>query len=135
MLGVIDASLAAAWHFPDEQSETTAALLRALPGKGAIVPALFWFEIRNLLLMGERRQRTSVREVSLFLARLNRLPIEIDRSPLSETLMAAARSHGFTAYDAAYLELALRRALPLATLDRRLAAAAGKTGNDLLIES
>jgi predicted nucleic acid-binding protein len=81
MLGVVDASLAAAWHFPDEQSEATAALLRALSVEGAVVPALFWFEIRNLLVMGERRRRTSAPQTSTFLARLDRLPIEIDRRP------------------------------------------------------
>jgi predicted nucleic acid-binding protein len=91
---------------------------------GAVVPALWWFEVRNTLIVGERRGRLDAIQTTEILAQIEALPISRDREPDSEAVLALARAHRLTVYDAAYLELALRADLPLATLDRQLAAAA-----------
>jgi len=95
-----------------------------LAERGAVVPSLWWFEIRNVLLVAERRQRLTGAESDEFLAELARLPIEIDREPVSAEVLALGRRFKLSAYDAAYLELALRRQATLATFDAALAAAA-----------
>jgi len=129
---VLDVSVAAAWFFPDEDDATaTQAALRLLDDT-ALVPALFWFEIRNLLLVGERRGRVARPDTARFLTHLDGLPLEVDHAPSSAALLTFARTHGLSAYDAAYLELAQRRAAALVTLDRRLAAAALAEGVSLL---
>jgi predicted nucleic acid-binding protein len=99
---------------------------------GAVAPAFWWFEVRNLLAMAERRRRIAPAGTASFLADLQKLPIAIDRAPDSETVVELAREHALTVYDAAYLELALRLAVPLATLDRALADAAPAAGVELL---
>jgi predicted nucleic acid-binding protein len=129
---VLDASVAAAWFFADEDDAAATQAVTRLAEDKALVPALFWFEIRNLLVVGERRGRATVADTARFLAHLDGLPIEEDGSPSSVDLLALARAHALSAYDAAYLELARRRAVPLATLDRRLATAAAAEGNGLL---
>jgi predicted nucleic acid-binding protein len=88
----------------------------------------FWFEIRNLLLVGERRGRIDAVDGARFLAHLDSLPLERDDAPSSTRLLTLARAHGLSAYDTAYLKFAQRRTLCLATLDRRLAAAATAEG-------
>jgi predicted nucleic acid-binding protein len=98
----------------------------------AVVPAVWWFEVRNLLIANERRGRIDPAGTGMFLAHLARLPIAVDRAPDSGMVMTLARQHGLTVYDAAYLEVALRLVLPLATLDRALAAAAPAAGVELL---
>jgi predicted nucleic acid-binding protein len=96
---------------------------------------LWSFEVHNLVLMGERRNRLDATGTARFLADLGALPIQIDREPESATTLELARAHRLTFYDAAYLELALRRAAPIATFDRQLAAAARAAGVPLLGES
>lgn len=125
---VLDASIAAAWFFPDEHDAVAIAVALRLVEGTALIPTLFWFEIRNLLLVGERRGRVDAADSARFLAHLDALPLEVDAAPSSADLLALGRAHGLSAYDAAYLELARRRAVPLATLDRRLAAAAAAAG-------
>jgi predicted nucleic acid-binding protein len=129
---VVDASCAAAWCLPDEQAPTALAVLARLGDEGALVPALFWFEIRNLHMMAERRGRITPAYSDASIADLGNLPLEVDARPSSDQVIALARLHGLTVYDAAYLELAQRRGLPLATLDGRLAAAARVAGVGLL---
>ena len=129
---VLDASVAAAWFFPDEDDAAANAAAVRLADAAALVPALFWFEIRNLLLVGERRGRVLPLDTAGFLTDLDGLPIEVDRVPSSSDLLIIARAHALSVYDASYLELARRHAMPLATLDRRLAAAAIKEGLDLV---
>jgi predicted nucleic acid-binding protein len=121
---VLDASVAAAWFFPDEEDATAGDAAALLVADVALVPALFWFEIRNLLVVGERRGRVTPADSALFLMRLDTLPIEVDTVPVSGDVLSLARAHALSAYDAAYLELARRRAVALATLDRRLETAA-----------
>lgn len=121
---VLDASVAAAWFFPDEDDAIADEAIARLASDVALVPTLFWFEIRNLLVVGERRGRIVPADSALFLTRLDALPIEADQTPMSGDALSLARSHGLSVYDAAYLELARRRAIALATLDRRLSTAA-----------
>ncbi len=108
------------------------AALERLTSVAAVVPALWWFEVRNLLVANERRGRIDPVGTANFLGDLAKLPITADRDPDSSNLLTLAREHGLTVYDAAYLELALRLALPLATLDRALAATATAAGVALL---
>jgi predicted nucleic acid-binding protein len=88
------------------------------------VPILWWFEVRNVLVINERRGRIDPPSSSAFLTDLEGLPIHFDRQPNGERVLALARTHRLTVYDAAYLELALRVDAPLATLDGQLARAA-----------
>lgn len=129
---VLDASVTAAWCFPDENSDTANAAFDWLANDEAVVPALWWFEIRNILVVNERRGRIDQSETATFLADLARLPLGIDRKPDGDVVLAMARKHGLTAYDAAYLELARRVGGPLATLDKVLAIAARADGVPLI---
>ena len=124
---VLDASLAFAWFFADEQNAYADAVARALPAASAIVPDLWHLEVANVLVIGERRKRCTAKQSEVFLSRLELLPIQVDPDTIlnawSETIRLA-RAMGLTAYDAAYLELAIRLQLPLATLDDKLRSAA-----------
>lgn len=125
---VLDASVAAAWCFPDEASAVADATLALLAQDQAIVPALFWYEVWNFLLIGERRGRIAAADTSRFLTRLTGLIVEVEPALAGERVPDLARRHGLTAYDAAYLDLAQRRDLPLSSLDRRLVGAARAEG-------
>ena len=121
---VIDASVTACWAFADEADSVAAQARERLAVEGAAAPAHWWFEIRNCLLVNERRSRIQGDFTTAFLRLLGAMPIEIDHDPDEVALLSLARRHRLTVYDAAYLELARRRREPLATLDRALAAAA-----------
>lgn len=121
---VVDASMAAAWFLPDERSEGAEPVMQALRSAPGLVPSLFWFETRNLFLTAERRGRFKAGEALLSMTQLRGLPLQ-DVDSISERLvLEVAIKHGLSAYDAAYLALAIQNRLPLATLDRRLADAA-----------
>jgi predicted nucleic acid-binding protein len=121
---VIDASIAACWALKDEEDALATAALARLETDEAYVPAVWWFELRNALIVAERRSRLSVADSATFLARVAGFPIIIDRTPLEAELLSMTRRHRLTVYDAAYLELAHRKGVPLATLDGPLARAA-----------
>jgi predicted nucleic acid-binding protein len=125
---VLDASITASWHFADERSPQADTVLNALARDTAIVPAVWWFEIRNVLLLGERRGRASPQQTAQFLDRLAILRIELAEIPDEVGTMNLARRHRLSFYDAAYLELAQRERIALATLDDELAAAAHAEG-------
>lgn len=126
---VLDASVAAAWFLPDEASALTEAMLEHTAMADVWVPALWLLEIGNLLLTAQRRGRIDAAKRVEMAGWATRLNIRVDREPVSiATLDALAARHGLTAYDAAYLELALRRALPLVTLDSALLAAMPAAG-------
>lgn len=129
---VLDASVAACWAFADESAPAAELALDRLDFDDAVAPSLWWFEVRNTMIVSERRGRMTEAQVSSFLGRLARLPIRIDRSPESADVLRLARAHRLSVYDAAYLELAVRRAEPLATLDRKLAAAAAAQSVELI---
>lgn len=132
---VLDCSVAVSWCFADEASAAGDALLRRLAADGAVVPGLWFLELANVLLGGVRRGRISHAELRAFLGQLERLPVAEDAETggraFGETLALAA-AQDLTAYDAAYLELAMRRGLPLATRDTALVRAARATGVELL---
>jgi predicted nucleic acid-binding protein len=131
---VIDASIAARWIFDDE---TLAGddLLDALLSDGAIAPALWLLEVANMTRSGERRGRLTEADARARLEDIARLPIAFEPMTVArafETIPGLAREHGLTAYDAAYLELAIRSRRRLATLDQALRAAAARLGIALL---
>ncbi len=121
---VIDASVAASWCFPDEASSAAEAALKRFDAEGAVVPSLFWFELRNVLLVGERKKRITKSMTVRFLGFVRDLPLETDHDPDENLAMGLARSHRLSFYDAVYLELALRKGAPFATLDTELISAA-----------
>ena len=123
---VIDASLAASWILPDEHSPIAEQVLRDLPQEGGVVPDLFLHEIRNILVTNECRGRIQATDSAQFLLRLRNLQLYQDDMQDDQTVMALARKHGLTAYDATYLETALRRGDTLATFDHSLAEAANR---------
>lgn len=132
---VIDSSIAATWLFDDEATPATDALLHSLEQTRGVVPALWHFELTNMLVQAERRKRTGSDGATALLGFIDGLPIETD-SELPGTrrrdVWVLARRHKLTSYDAAYLELAVRSGLPLATLDRQLADAASECGIPVL---
>ncbi len=131
---VLDNSIAMAWSFADETSAYADAVLDRLDATQAIVPTLWPLEVANALLMGERRKRSTEAETIHWIGILGRLPIVIDAETNAQAwgdTIALARGHKLSAYDGAYLELAIRRRLPLATLDGPLKAAAKAVGVNL----
>jgi predicted nucleic acid-binding protein len=98
----------------------------------ALVPTLWWLELRNALVVNERRGRITEQQTARFLRNVERPAITIDNAPDENGVLTLARRHRVTVYDAAYLELALRNALPPATLDVMLATAARSEGVHLL---
>lgn len=124
---VADCSMTMAWLLKDEAALSTDLVLDLL-GQGAIafVPALWRWEVSNVLLLAERKKRITKGEVNSHFSLLSSLPIEYDEVAISQAWNAThilAQEHKLTSYDAAYLELALRRELPLASLDAELRAA------------
>jgi predicted nucleic acid-binding protein len=133
---VVDASVALAWCFEDESSTLAEGLLERLRrGDQVVAPAHWPTEILNGLLVAERRKRIGHGQPALFWDELMRLPIEVEpalTAVQAKTVLALSEKHGLTVYDAAYLELAQRRQLPLGTLDEDLHAAAQREGLTLL---
>jgi predicted nucleic acid-binding protein len=131
---VLDASVALAWLVDDPAPSYAIQISDAMAsGKGALVPSLWILEMANGLHMAERRGKLTSAEVDYGLSRLEAViaaGIEVDSlgGPTIREAFTPARSHQLTAYDAVYLELARREGLPLATLDKRLRAAAAKAG-------
>lgn len=125
---VLDASIVVAWAFADEHHPVAEAALDRLATDDGAAPFLWWFEVHNALLAGERRQRLDQAGTTAFLQRLARLPIVLDRASDQGLLLDLARRHRLTAYDTAYLELTTRRGLMLATLDEDLRTAATRDG-------
>jgi predicted nucleic acid-binding protein len=121
---VLDASVAACWAFEDEDHPTATLALERIRSDQARVPSLWWFEVRNTLIINERRGRLAEADTAAFLRGLSRLGVTVDRLPEEAGVMTLARKHRLTVYDASYLELAQREALPLATLDADLIRAA-----------
>ena len=128
---VLDCSVTVAWFFEDEASSYAESVEDSLVAVAAVVPALWHLEVANAVLVGERRGRTTEAKAGVFLTLLTALPISSDdetqRRAWHET-MNLARAHRLSLYDAAYLELAMRRGLPLATLDDKLKRTAAVIG-------
>ena len=128
---VVDASVALAWCFPDEGSKEAERILAALKGLAILVPAVWPLEIANAILVGERRRRLKQPEIIRFVALLESLPISPDIGTVGKSVtdvLPFARAHDLSAYDAAYLELAIRHNCSLATFDTGLQKAAKRAG-------
>ena len=124
---VIDSSAALSWCFEDEASPETDALFERVRDLGAVVPGLWHLEIANVLLQAEKRGRITGGDVTMRLDLIAALPITTDSETTARAwreILALARAQGLTTYDAAYLELAIRRGLPLQTKDEALIGAA-----------
>lgn len=123
---VADSSITLAWYFRDEQTAESRAVLARVVQHGAVVPAIWRFEVANALQMAVRRKRIDSNFRDSALAHLGRLGIATDVESEAHAWSASLRlaeRHGLTVYDAAYLEVAQRRRLPLATLDAALVQA------------
>lgn len=130
---VLDASIVHDWAF-DERHQTAELVRERLRTESAAAPSLWWFEVRNGLVVAERRGRVTEQQTARFLREILRLAVTLDNSPNEAGVLALARRHRLTVYDAAYLELALRQDLPIATLEMPLAAAARAEGVALIGE-
>jgi predicted nucleic acid-binding protein len=132
---VVDCSVAMTWLFGDEATSKTADLLNRLAVETALVPAWWFVEIANVIALAERRGRISQAQSAAFIADLGVLDIERDEhgpARAFDYLLPLCRKHRLTSYDAIYLDLAVRRKVPLATLDDDLRSAAKKMGVPVL---
>lgn len=128
---VIDASAVLAWCFEDEGGTDVDAMIDRVVEQGAIVPAIWPLEVANALRTAERRRRIDIASSTTLLMMIEALPIEIDGETAAKAFndtLALSRGYGLTVYDAAYLELAMRLSLSLATGDAALARAAARAG-------
>jgi predicted nucleic acid-binding protein len=128
---VLDSSLSLVWYLEDEEDPYADVVLGALSDREALVPPLWPYEVANGLWVAQRRGRTTVTQIQRVLALLRPLPIRVDVSAHERArgeVLALALQEGLAAYDAAYLELAMREGLPIATLDTRLREAARRVG-------
>ncbi len=133
---VLDCSVVIAWIFRDEATAQTETLREQLVDSVAIVPAIWHLEVTNTLVMSARRGRLQLTEIPSLIGLLESLPIEVDPQTSLQAFgqtFQLAQNHQLSAYDAAYLELALRQSLPLATLDNRLQEVAKRCGVELLV--
>ena len=124
---VLDASIAISWCFHDEATEKTNTLLEKLEKSTAIVPSIWHLEVSNVLLMAEKHKRITYAGILEFFSLIEGLLIEVDTFTSEKSfnhIFSVAYEEKLTVYDAAYLELAMRRGLPLATKDKALLNAA-----------
>ena len=128
---ILDASMAMAWLFEDEATPGSEAVLDRLAEEAALVPPLWPYEVGNVLVAAERRKRITEAQSRQFLGLLQGLPIRVaSHGPLRawDGALATARAHRLSAYDGAYLDLAMVEGLPLLTQDKALRAAALEAG-------
>jgi predicted nucleic acid-binding protein len=121
---ILDASIAITWAMRDEDHPIADLAFLEIQSGSAIVPGIFWYEIRNILVLNERRNRITPDDSARFLRNLEHLSIHVDFPQDGMEIMDLSRRHKLSVYDAAYLALAMRESLPLATLDNALKSAA-----------
>lgn len=132
---VLDMSVTMSWCFEDEATPYTEATLDRLQGATAVVPSIWPLEVANVLLSAERRGRLTEAQSARFVELLGALPIVMEQPSVDRVLgsvLPLGRQHALSAYDAAYLELAARHGLPLATRDERIITAAAAIGVRML---
>lgn len=125
---VIDASVSASWLFDDEDDPRADAALTVLESRAGLIPQLWHYEMRNILLVARRRERITRKGMRQRVAALSDLPLETDGDQDLDHALALADTHRLSFYDALYLELACRRGASIASLDARLVAAAEAEG-------
>lgn len=129
---ILDNSVSMRWHLESEKvsdQKYAESVLLSLADMEALVPNLWHLEASNVLLGAEKRGETSIGEVERFIGQLENLPLHVDPLTANKSFnrtMALARAYKLSSYDAAYLELAIREGLPIATLDKELTKAAKK---------
>jgi len=128
MAFVLDASITACWAFDDEDHPHARLAFDRMRSEESVGPFLWSFEVRNILIVSERRGRISESDTATLLVHLSRLRIRADPVPDERAILRLARAHRPSVYDAAYLELAQREGLSLATLDADLQTAAASEG-------
>ena len=127
---VIDNSVVMTWCFKDEINQSADTILDRLEVSTAVVPSIWPLEVGNVLLVAERKKRLSKADSTRFIVLLTGLPIIIEQEPperMMKDILALAREHQLSTYDASYLDLAMRKGLPIATLDNKLKAAAKRS--------
>ena len=132
---VIDNSLVMTWCFKDEDSQYSDFILDQLENATAFVPSIWPLEVSNVLLVAERKKRIGEADSTRFIALLTELPIIVDQESPERTIMeifSLARKHKLSSYDASYLDLAMRKGLPIATLDNSLLAAVKRSKVSIL---
>lgn len=133
---VLDASVALAWSFEDENSPYSEFVIGSLDRQRASVPAIWPLEVTNALLVAIRQGRIERAAATRLLGVIDRFPLDIDRASsrivFEPNVLDIGLTHNLTAYDASYLELARRRGIPLATQDKRLAEAGHAAGVEIL---
>jgi predicted nucleic acid-binding protein len=132
---IADISVVLRWLFEEDQTAEALKILPLIQKQGLLVPPLWWCELENGILMGERRARKSPTEMSAFVKLVRSLPIQTDdiaRHRVSDTIIALGRQRGLTAYDAAYVELAIRSGSALATFDEAIRRCAPGLGIKIL---
>ena len=132
---VVDASMAMSWCFLDEATPASRKLFDDMGSTTAVVPAWWYIELTNVLYLAERNRRIPTDRVVEFIATIEDLRVQVDNEAPQRAfshLLPLCRAHRLTSYDAIYLDLAMRRRLPLATLDGPLRKAAKKLGVKLL---
>lgn len=128
---VIDCSITMSWCFGDEATPTSAEIQDRLVDAMAVVPSHWPLEVANVLTMAERRRRITAAKSAEFLSLLEALDIQVDHESPARAfthVLPLCRDHTLTSYDAAYLELAMRTGLPIASLDDELRRAAKTLG-------
>ena len=130
---VLDASVALAWFLDDEQAPQADNVRARLIRERAYVPQLWHLEVRNGLIIAERRGRLSATRINECLEAIKWLPIQTDSEAVLDTVVSLARMHNLSVYDAVYLELAKRRDAALASLDGALLRATAEEGVELVM--
>lgn len=129
---VADCSAFLALCFEDDSSVVADRLIDGIAARGALVPAIWWYEIRNVLVVNERRGRIEAEQSDEFLRLLGRLPITVVLDEDQASVVDLARRSRLTVYDAAYLALSKASGLPLVTLDRALGGGARDIGIEVV---
>lgn len=132
---VVDNSVVMSWCFKDETNNYADTVLDRFAESIAVVPSIWLLEVVNVLLVAERQKRLSESDSIRFLTLLSQLPIlvEYERPEMMKELLALARSNNLSSYDASYLDLAMRKGIPIATLDNKLIEAAKRINVPILI--
>jgi predicted nucleic acid-binding protein len=128
---VLDASIVITWAMRDEDHPLADLAFVQLQSGSAIVPGIFWYEVWNILVLNERRNRIAPSDSAQFLRDLEQFSIVLDSSRGSH-LMDLSRTYKLSVYDAAYLAAAQNNRVPLATLDKNLEAAAQAANTPIL---
>jgi predicted nucleic acid-binding protein len=125
---VVDNSVVMSWYFKDETNKYADTILEKLTDAIAVVSSIWPLEVVNVLIVAERQRRLSESDSIRFLTLLSQLPIvvEYERPEMMKELLALARAYNLSSYNASYLYLAMRKGLPIATLDNKLIETAGR---------